>query len=303
MGYEPMIAARPGAARAGRGVLRLRDDAARREPAARMARTRSTSGVRYVMPMRETRLGSPDSNPNPTVLSLQRRQGVAGHARRAARDRDGAGRVAALGDAATGDRHPRARPRPRGTSTCGRVSSCLQVRDEQNETTFAGRRTDRLAFAGDGFRVLRRDMSARALHAAAHDRNLLLESAPILRLGFIGLGQAVARMLQQYDAIKVLPYTFAAAADPRRNALERFHDEFGAAVFTDPEEMLQRRPDRRGLHRHSAGAAPRARRACRRSTGSTRSARSRSRCRSRTATRWCARHEARRREAPRRAYS
>lgn len=46
-------------------------------------------------------------------------------------------------------------------------------------------------------------------------------------------------MLQQYDAIKVLPYTFAAAADPRRPALERFHAEFGAAVFTDPEEMLR----------------------------------------------------------------
>src|SRR5665213_690323 len=34
----------------------------------------------------------------------------------------------------------------------------VQARDEQNETTFAGRRTDRLKITADGFRVLRRDM-------------------------------------------------------------------------------------------------------------------------------------------------
>ena len=34
----------------------------------------------------------------------------------------------------------------------------VQARDEQNETTFAGRRIDRLKVVGDGFRVLRRDM-------------------------------------------------------------------------------------------------------------------------------------------------
>ena len=34
----------------------------------------------------------------------------------------------------------------------------LQVRDEQNETLFAGRRTDRLKIVGDAFRIVRRDI-------------------------------------------------------------------------------------------------------------------------------------------------
>lgn len=34
----------------------------------------------------------------------------------------------------------------------------LQVRDERNETLFAGRRTDRLKLVDDGFRILRRDI-------------------------------------------------------------------------------------------------------------------------------------------------
>ncbi len=46
-------------------------------------------------------------------------------------------------------------------------------------------------------------------------------------------------MLQQYDEISKLPYSIAAAADPRRHALDAFHKEFGAAVFTDAEEMLR----------------------------------------------------------------
>jgi phthalate 4,5-cis-dihydrodiol dehydrogenase len=61
----------------------------------------------------------------------------------------------------------------------------------------------------------------------------------VLRLGFIGLGQAVARMLQQYGEIAKLPYRIAAAADPREHALASFRKEFDAEVFTDAEAMLR----------------------------------------------------------------
>jgi phthalate 4,5-cis-dihydrodiol dehydrogenase len=66
-----------------------------------------------------------------------------------------------------------------------------------------------------------------------------LNPPPVLRLGFIGLGQAVARMLQQYDEIAKLPYRIAAAADPREHAMARFRAEFGGDVFTDAEAMLR----------------------------------------------------------------
>ena len=51
--------------------------------------------IRYVMPMRETRLGAPRESTDADLLSLQRRQGVARHARGATRNRHGAGGVAA----------------------------------------------------------------------------------------------------------------------------------------------------------------------------------------------------------------
>jgi predicted dehydrogenase len=59
----------------------------------------------------------------------------------------------------------------------------------------------------------------------------------ILRLGFIGLGQAVARMLQQYPTLKKLPYRFAAAAEPRAAAREQFRKDFGGEVFETAEAL------------------------------------------------------------------
>ena len=62
---------------------------------------------------------------------------------------------------------------------------------------------------------------------------------PVLNLGFIGLGQAVARMFQQYDDIAALPYKIAAAAELRPHALETFRAEFGGETYDDPEELCR----------------------------------------------------------------
>ena len=113
--------------------------------------------VRYVMPMRETRLGPPSDNPNPPFFLFN--DDKESLVTRVARLETGMALV---------ESPPSATQRlvtdilvlGRGPEHVEVRSSflCLQVRDEQNETTFAGHRTDRLAFAGDGFRVLRRDI-------------------------------------------------------------------------------------------------------------------------------------------------
>ena len=64
-------------------------------------------------------------------------------------------------------------------------------------------------------------------------------NAPVLRLGFIGLGQAVARMLQQYPQIKDLPYTIAAAAEPRLEARQQFERDFGGETFERAEDLCR----------------------------------------------------------------
>ena len=66
-----------------------------------------------------------------------------------------------------------------------------------------------------------------------------MSDAPILRLGFIGLGQAVARMLQQYPHIKNLPYRIAAAAEPRALAREKFQQDFGGETFERAEDLCK----------------------------------------------------------------
>ncbi|MDB5406120.1 MAG: oxidoreductase domain protein [Rhodospirillales bacterium] len=63
-----------------------------------------------------------------------------------------------------------------------------------------------------------------------------------LRLGIIGLGQAGAMVLDDIKAAPGLPWTIAAAADPRAHARQRFHEEFGGAVFADAAELC-RSPD------------------------------------------------------------
>jgi len=113
--------------------------------------------VRYVMPMRETRLGPPDNNPNPPFYLFN--DDKESLVMRVARLETGMALV---------ESPPSATQRlvtdvlvlDRQAEHLDVRSSflCFQVRDEQNETTFAGHRTDRLALAGEGFRVLRRDI-------------------------------------------------------------------------------------------------------------------------------------------------
>lgn len=113
--------------------------------------------VRYVMPMRETRLGPPSDISNPTFYLFN--DDKESLVTRVARLETGMALV---------ESPPSATQRlvtdvlvlDRSADHVDVRSSflCLQVRDERNETTFAGHRTDRLAFAGEGFRVLRRDI-------------------------------------------------------------------------------------------------------------------------------------------------
>lgn len=60
-----------------------------------------------------------------------------------------------------------------------------------------------------------------------------------LKLGIIGLGQAGAMVLDEIKAVPGLPWTIAAAADPRPHARERFREEFGGAVFADAAELCR----------------------------------------------------------------
>lgn len=66
-----------------------------------------------------------------------------------------------------------------------------------------------------------------------------MDDRRLLRLGFVGLGQAVNRMLRQYPHIRKLPYTIAAAADPREQALRKFREDFGGETFRSIEDLCQ----------------------------------------------------------------
>ena len=113
--------------------------------------------VRYIMPMRETRLGPPSQNDNPTFYLYND-------------DKDSlVTRVARLETGMALVESPPSATQRLVTDVlvlgAGPVhvdvrSSflVLQVRDERNETTFGGRRTDRLRITADGFRLLRRDI-------------------------------------------------------------------------------------------------------------------------------------------------
>jgi phthalate 4,5-cis-dihydrodiol dehydrogenase len=61
----------------------------------------------------------------------------------------------------------------------------------------------------------------------------------ILRLGFVGLGQAVNRMFRQYPQIKKLPFEITAAADPREQALRQFRADFNGETFGSIEELCK----------------------------------------------------------------
>ena len=58
-----------------------------------------------------------------------------------------------------------------------------------------------------------------------------------LRLGIIGLGQAGAMIIDEIKAAPGLPWTIAAAADPRAHATKQFKDEFGVPAYRDAEEL------------------------------------------------------------------
>lgn len=60
----------------------------------------------------------------------------------------------------------------------------------------------------------------------------------VLNLGFVGLGQAVNRILYQHPEVRALPYRFAAAADPRAEAVKAFSTEFGAKGYSTAEELM-----------------------------------------------------------------
>jgi 3-phenylpropionate/cinnamic acid dioxygenase small subunit len=113
--------------------------------------------IRYVMPMRETRLGPPRETSNPIFYLYNDDKDSL--RTRIERLETGMALVESPVSATqrlVTDIHVL----ERGPEHVDVRSSFLvvQVRDEQNETTFAGRRTDRLKFTADSFRVLRRDM-------------------------------------------------------------------------------------------------------------------------------------------------
>jgi 3-phenylpropionate/cinnamic acid dioxygenase small subunit len=113
--------------------------------------------VRYVLPMRETRLGEARLTASPTFYLYND-------------DKDSLmTRVARLETGMALVESPVSATQRLVTDIhilghdAGHVdvrSSFLviQARDEMNETTFAGKRTDRLVIVPDGFRILRREM-------------------------------------------------------------------------------------------------------------------------------------------------
>ena len=63
--------------------------------------------------------------------------------------------------------------------------------------------------------------------------------ARILKLGFIGLGQATSKVMARRDEIGSLPYVMTDACDLRPHALDTFKNEFGGAVYDNPEDMCR----------------------------------------------------------------
>lgn len=68
-----------------------------------------------------------------------------------------------------------------------------------------------------------------------------MTSERILGLGFVGLGQAIGRMLQQRSEIEQLPFRIAGAAETRPHALDAFKRDFGGETY-DSVEALCRNP-------------------------------------------------------------
>lgn len=61
----------------------------------------------------------------------------------------------------------------------------------------------------------------------------------VLNLAFVGLGQAVNRVLYQHPEVHQLPYRMFAAADPREQAREAFVRDFGGSAFAELDPILE----------------------------------------------------------------
>jgi 3-phenylpropionate/cinnamic acid dioxygenase small subunit len=113
--------------------------------------------IRYVMPMRETRLGPPSENPNPPFYLYN--DDKASLETRISRLETGMALVEsppAASQRLVTDVHVL---RSENSIVEARSSFIVvQVRDERNEVQFTGRRTDCLRIVDDGFRILRRDI-------------------------------------------------------------------------------------------------------------------------------------------------
>jgi 3-phenylpropionate/cinnamic acid dioxygenase small subunit len=113
--------------------------------------------IRYVMPMRETRLGPPSSNPNPPFYLFN--DDKASLDTRVARLETGMALVEsppAASQRLVTDVHVLSSEPPFVVARSSFL--VVQVRDEQNETQFTGRRTDRLRVVDGGFRIVQRDL-------------------------------------------------------------------------------------------------------------------------------------------------
>jgi 3-phenylpropionate/cinnamic acid dioxygenase small subunit len=113
--------------------------------------------IRYVMPMRETRLGPPSSNPNPPFYLYN--DDKTSLDTRVARLETGMALVEsppAASQRLVTDVHVLSSEPPFLVARSSFL--VVQVRDERNETQFTGRRTDRLRVVDNGFRILRRDI-------------------------------------------------------------------------------------------------------------------------------------------------
>ena len=66
-----------------------------------------------------------------------------------------------------------------------------------------------------------------------------MSDAPVLRLGFIGLGQAMNLILQRPWEIAGLPIKIVAGADPREQALVQFERDFGGEVYDNAVDLCR----------------------------------------------------------------
>jgi predicted dehydrogenase len=64
-----------------------------------------------------------------------------------------------------------------------------------------------------------------------------MSERPVLRLGWVGLGQSTRRIFENYSDIFRLPYRITAGADPREDARVAFQREFNAETYTSAEEL------------------------------------------------------------------